>query len=608
MSAQPRLRFQILGVVIGLAGASSAQAQGLPVIFSIDWHGPTISADDSGMGMPLTEGDVLQITADGPSFGPVDNPEIRISGAALGLSRYSLCSGHLPGIPCGVEVDALSFGKDKALEDDIAESYRIWFTTDEYAVGDAAVPAPSINSEAPVGDISSDILVDHGLGPGPLPVPPVPGTHAIVFDGNGLMSMSGFATRGIGLIEPNLPGTGLPAEPNDFGDNVDALAVGYDPRAGDLLFFSVDEGFFDPAVGLNNSNTAGFEQVSGADILVHQVGGSGFLVYAQAAQLGLSLPGVGIDDLDALAIAENGILGYQPSHIPYDWIAGPAPTVAPGDSSAGPPPADMVLFSVRRGSDVVGRPDSIFGLAIEPGDVLTNPLPVADGGLSPFPGIFIAAENLGFETSRSGGSSDEMNGMSAGDLLPYGFDCNNNGTEDSVDISCGASMDTNMNGIPDECELAGTALCSCTPSRCGNDSFTTGCLTSTGIGAVLGASGTSSVFADDLVITATDVPPNKSGLFFMGGSLINAPFGDGRRCVGSGGMGTHRFNPIQNSGPGGTFTLGPGLSDFSCSTFSASGCIDVGETWHFQAWFRDPMGPCGSGFNLSSSWTVLFTP
>jgi hypothetical protein len=32
------------------------------------------------------------------------------------------------------------------------------------------------------------------------------------------------------------------------------------------------------------------------------------------------------------------------------------------------------------------------------------------------------------------------------------FDCNQNGIEDSVDIALGSSVDSNRNGIPDECE------------------------------------------------------------------------------------------------------------------------------------------------------------
>lgn len=34
------------------------------------------------------------------------------------------------------------------------------------------------------------------------------------------------------------------------------------------------------------------------------------------------------------------------------------------------------------------------------------------------------------------------------------FDCNNNGIDDSVDISIGSSVDANQNGVPDECEHA----------------------------------------------------------------------------------------------------------------------------------------------------------
>ena len=41
----------------------------------------------------------------------------------------------------------------------------------------------------------------------------------------------------------------------------------------------------------------------------------------------------------------------------------------------------MLVFSVRRGSAVIGLPDSIFGLPIEE-DLLVPPIPVA----SPFPG------------------------------------------------------------------------------------------------------------------------------------------------------------------------------------------------------------------------------
>ena len=34
------------------------------------------------------------------------------------------------------------------------------------------------------------------------------------------------------------------------------------------------------------------------------------------------------------------------------------------------------------------------------------------------------------------------------------LDCNGNGIDDSVDIATGSPSDANLNGIPDECELA----------------------------------------------------------------------------------------------------------------------------------------------------------
>ena len=58
-------------------------------------------------------------------------------------------------------------------------------------------------------------------------------------------------------------------------------------------------------------------------------------------------------------IRENGIPGYQPSEQPFDWLPG-----SPGGQR------DLVLFSVRRGSAVLGQLDSRFNLPIGEGDVL----------------------------------------------------------------------------------------------------------------------------------------------------------------------------------------------------------------------------------------------
>jgi len=64
--------------------------------------------------------------------------------------------------------------------------------------------------------------------------------------------------------------------------------------------------------------------------------------------------------------------------------------------------------------------------------------------------------------------------------------------------------------------------------------------------------------------------------------------------------------PVRHSGAEGTFVEGPGIVE---ATSACSFCSLVpGSAWHFQVWFRDAAGPCGSGFNLSSALTVSFAP
>ena len=53
----------------------------------------------------------------------------------------------------------------------------------------------------------------------------------------------------------------------------------------------------------------------------------------------------------------------------------------------------------------------------------------------------------------------------------------------------------------------------------------------------------------------------------------------------------------------GTFSEGTGLA----ADATAIGCpIIAGDTWYFQAWYRDPFGPCGNGSNFSNAMEVTF--
>jgi hypothetical protein len=149
---------------------------------------------------------------------------------------------------------------------------------------------------------------------------------------------------------------------------------------------------------------------------------------------------------------------------------------------------------------------------------------------------------------------------------------------------------------------------------CGNHDDHGGCANSTttgtgnfGQGAVLAAAGTTSVAADSLKLQAGWLPPNQIGILFMGGGQSALPFGDGRLVIGSGSTGIHRILPPKFSGAEGVMTWDGGLVALSQS-LAALGHIDAGETWYVQAWYRDPTGPCGSGFNTSNGLQIDFTP
>jgi len=128
-----------------------------------------------------------------------------------------------------------------------------------------------------------------------------------------------------------------------------------------------------------------------------------------------------------------------------------------------------------------------------------------------------------------------------------------------------------------------------------------GCQNSTGAGAVLSGTGSSNWAADDLVLSLFPLPTNQFGLIFMGENSLTPPpaFGDGLRCVG----GNICRLGIQNSGPFGAISVGPGLVGSSLGTACP---ILLGDTWYFQGWYRDPGGACGSGFNLSNAVAVTF--
>jgi len=125
---------------------------------------------------------------------------------------------------------------------------------------------------------------------------------------------------------------------------------------------------------------------------------------------------------------------------------------------------------------------------------------------------------------------------------------------------------------------------------------------STGGGALMSASGSTSVAANDLSLLATPCPPGEPGIFYYGPtSLAGIAFGDGFRCVGGPTGTVVRIFPFVVADTAGN------MSTTINNTLPAHAQIVSGATLGFQAWFRDPAAAM-SGFNLSNGLDVAFTP
>lgn len=156
------------------------------------------------------------------------------------------------------------------------------------------------------------------------------------------------------------------------------------------------------------------------------------------------------------------------------------------------------------------------------------------------------------------------------------------------------------------------SYCDCDPGLgpCGNDGGTAlhgGCFNSTGQRAFMGPIGTMSVSIDDLIFVANQMPASTPVVMVMGPESALAPFGDGLLCVGAGTLGYLRYTPKTTTAVG-TATWGPKLCSWGQSNFPPEAWIDPGETWYFQAWFRDPEGPCGAGLNLTNGLALTYVP
>ena len=125
---------------------------------------------------------------------------------------------------------------------------------------------------------------------------------------------------------------------------------------------------------------------------------------------------------------------------------------------------------------------------------------------------------------------------------------------------------------------------------------------STGAPARMLGSGSLSLGSNNLMLQASSVPAGVNGIFFYGPLVHSAPLGGGVLCISAGSLGMFRL-PVVNSGILGTMQFQPNL----LMPPQAAGQIQAGQTWKFQAWFRDSAAGVGQ-FNLSDALALTFLP
>ena len=161
------------------------------------------------------------------------------------------------------------------------------------------------------------------------------------------------------------------------------------------------------------------------------------------------------------------------------------------------------------------------------------------------------------------------------------------------------SLDAKVEAAIDDLRI-GEALCDCGTTR-----YCVGAWNSAGFGARIGALGSTSVAANDLVLTVEGGPPGKVGVFFFGPQATQVPLGDGQLCVAGGAVGIRRLAPPVLLDALGSATRALDLT--SLPQAPDPGAITPGSSWRFQFWYRDPAwGTTGS--NLSDGLLGVFCP
>jgi Tol biopolymer transport system component len=144
---------------------------------------------------------------------------------------------------------------------------------------------------------------------------------------------------------------------------------------------------------------------------------------------------------------------------------------------------------------------------------------------------------------------------------------------------------------------------------CGNFGLFGGCENSalTG-GAILTATGSSSLWSDTLALTSSGELPTALSVFLQGNTAITGvSFGDGLRCV----SGALKRLYVRSASGGVVGAPLPGDPSISARSAALGDVLAAGSTRYYQTYYRDPVlafcpNPPGNSWNISSGLSAVW--
>lgn len=263
------------------------------------------------------------------------------------------------------------------------------------------------------------------------------------------------------------------------------------------------------------------------------------------------------------AAPDGDDVGVQPSWLPNSDQTTPQTTMLAAPVALDSGSSASILFQISNGG---GAFDVTFGF--QSGGSTTSTLSGGDWFGGVFPGTAAVDSGTADANLNLTVGTVDLSG-SAGEVLT------------SVSFSNSLNPITAIAILAANVDTAGLGVnyCSTNPN-------------SVGLLGAISASGSNVPANNNVTISASQLAPNQFGIFVTSMNQAFVPFGggttNGNICIGGAIGRFNRSGEILSTGMSGSFSLALDLTDIPQGNGSVS--VMPGETWNFQAWYRDTGG------------------